>query len=682
MSPPSQLLLGLCAALLLGDGADAFAATASGRRMAMPRDEFERACAAHRSITALKEDAPNTFLSAPADESIFCDDMVLRNDLGLQVVRGRSAYLEAFDVVRQASASSLVPLEVKEQVRCTFAAVAGGVDVRWRVPMRIGGAGGGANVELSGCSAYEVDARGRLRAHTLSDLRVNGRRLPSSALGAWLELLQARGPGSSPGSALLLLMDTLKAAEPDASPVSSAADGDTAGGAAAKATLDTNSEPPLPGSDAWAAYERRYRVLADLTSGFETLLEREPPLGAYAETVEVRAESGETLVEGKAQYVQLLRALRGVHSTLGASPLLRHTFDFDFVDASEVGLDTDDADADDAVGVAWEYTLRGAASGRTVGTLAATSVFVLRAAGDEATDEAPDKATGNTADDATSPLLRIERHVLVGLRLNGRPALPAPLLEQLRRVQADAPELVRLVSSTLLAVSAAGATGGGVGSATIGAAAEPLPSETAAATSAASSSAASSFATGYVRLLRALHAQLPRLRSEAPDVEGLCVSSVEVRGLLREPLLQGRPALAAAVSGLRQLATVIEREGALSFPAEGGAEWSLEVEESLAIAVRWSLSFELGGAERGRLAPRVALPGKLEGEIVLSLAADDARISELWLRQLAVNGREVVDGRLSELLKSLSEGRGGGDIVRELIRRAVSGSRWDPSSRD
>ena len=147
---------------------------------------LSEACAAHRSITALKEDAPNTFLSAPADESIFCDDMVLRNDLGLQVVRGRSAYLEAFDVVRQASASSLVPLEVKEQVQCTFAAVAGGVDVRWRVPMRIGGAGGGANVELSGCSAYEVDARGRLRAHTLSDLRVNGRRLPSSALGAWL----------------------------------------------------------------------------------------------------------------------------------------------------------------------------------------------------------------------------------------------------------------------------------------------------------------------------------------------------------------------------------------------------------------------------------------------------------------------------------------------------------------
>ena len=154
-------------------------------------------------------------------------------------------------------------------------------------------------------------------------------------------------------------------------------------------------------------------------------------------------------------------------------------------------------------------------------------------------------------------------------------------------------------------------------------------------------------------------------------MEGLCVSSVEVRGLLREPLLQGRPALAAAVSGLRQLATVIEREGALSFPAEGGAEWSLEVEESLAIAVRWRLSFELGGAERGRLAPRVALPGKLEGEVVLSLAADDARISKLWLRQLAVNGREVVDGRLSELLKSLSEGRGGGDIVRELIIRRL-----------
>ena len=39
--------------------------------------------------------------------------------------------------------------------------------------------------------------------------------------------------------------------------------------------------------------------------------------------------------------------------------------------------------------------------------------------------------------------VKIVRHALIDLKLNGRTALPAPLLEQLRRVQNDAPELVK-----------------------------------------------------------------------------------------------------------------------------------------------------------------------------------------------------------------------------------------------
>ena len=143
--------------------------------------------------------------------------------------------------------------------------------------------------------------------------------------------------------------------------------------------------------------------------------------------------------------------------------------------------------------------------------------------------------------------------------------------------------------------------------------------------------------------------------------------------MLREPLLQGRPALGGVLRGLRRLAAVIEREGALSFPAEGGGEWHIEVEGSLAVVLRWSLSFELGGAERNRLAPRVAIPGRLEGEVVLSVDESDARVREVWVRRLAVNGREMVDGRLAELLTSVAEGRGGGDVLAELLRRAVTG---------
>ena len=183
-----------------------------------------------------------------------------------------------------------------------------------------------------------------------------------------------------------------------------------------------------PGSDAWEAFESRQRLLLELLDGFDALLTREPSLARYAEGVELRAETDEVLVTGRSQYAQLLGALRGLHSTLAASPLLQHTFEFELLDD-----DGDGGAPPTEARVAWRYALQGAGSGARVATLEATSAFELEADGDNG--------------------LVVARHKLRELQLNGRAALPAPLLRQLRRAQADAPELVKLLSAALLVVS-------------------------------------------------------------------------------------------------------------------------------------------------------------------------------------------------------------------------------------
>ena len=608
-------------------------------------DDFERASTAHRTILALKRDAPDAFASPPADETIFSDDIKFSNDVGLQVVSGRAAYLEALGVVRQAVASPLVPLEITERVRCKFEPNSDSVRVQWRVPVRVGGGGGGATVELSGLSTYSLNGRGKLGSHTLSDLRVNQRRLPSSTLGAWLELLQkARGPGpASPGSALLLLMETLKAER----------DGGEQGGSSAAAEADegtaaVDDTTPLPGTDSWAAYERRHSILFDLSSGFDVLLDREPPLGSYEEGVELVAESGEVLVSGLPQYKQLLATLRNVHGALSVSPLLQHSFEFEFVDGKE---------EEEEVRVAWRYQLEGVGSGRSVVALEATSKFDLKSSGEDNDDD------GDT--------VKIVRHALIDLKLNGRTALPAPLLEQLRRVQNDAPELVKFVSSTLLAVSgrSLGGSAGGRRGATRDGAPPAMPRP---AVPSSTSSSSASFASGYVRLLKALHRQLPLLLSEAIDLDDIAVSNVEVRGLLREPLLQGRQPLNAALGGLRRIASLMLSEGALSVPSGGdGLDWRIEVDESLGVVIRWSLSFEFGGAEKGRIAPRVAVPGKVEGEVLLGLAEEDARVREVWVRRLALNGQELLPKRLSDWIgRAASASSSPADVV-EFVRSVV-----------
>ena len=173
-------------------------------------DELERGAAAHRNVLSLKRDAPAVFTTPPSDEAIFSDEIVLRGDLGLPVVRGRAAYLEAFSALRQAAESPLVPLEFGA-LNCTFEPESQRLLVRWRAPLRVGNAAAGRDLELSGLSTYEIDGRGQLSSHLLSDLRVGGRQLPSSTIGSWLEVLQARGQ-SSPASSLMLLMETLAAA--------------------------------------------------------------------------------------------------------------------------------------------------------------------------------------------------------------------------------------------------------------------------------------------------------------------------------------------------------------------------------------------------------------------------------------------------------------------------------------
>ena len=561
-------------------------------------DELERGAAAHRNVLSLKRDAPAVFTTPPSDEAIFSDEIVLRGDLGLPVVRGRAAYLEAFSALRQAAESPLVPLEFGA-LNCSFEPESERLLVRWRAPLRVGNAAAGRDVELSGLSTYEIDGRGQLSSHLLSDLRVGGRQLPSSTIGSWLEVLQARGQ-SSPASSLMLLMETLAAAREAGDAPPPAPGGEAATESAARC------DAPPPGSDAWVSFESRQRLLLELLDGFDALLTREPSLARYAEGVELRAETDEVLVTGRSQYAQLLGALRGLHSTLAASPLLQHTFEFELLDD-----DGDGGAPPTEARVAWRYALQGAGSGARVATLEATSAFELEADGDNG--------------------LVVVRHKLRELQLNGRAALPAPLLRQLRRAQADAPELVKLLSAALLVVSDRGL-----------APAAPRPPPAAAA--APSGAPSPQFAPGYVRLLKSLHAQLPFLLTDAPALDDVCAANVEVKGLLREPLLQGRQPLGAALGALRRLFSA--GESALTLP-DDAVKVAIEVEPTLAIVVRWELSVELGAAEAGRAAPRVALPARIVGEARLQPDARDAIVREVWVRQLSVNGQPLLPKRLA-----------------------------------
>ena len=62
--------------------------------------------------------------------------------------------------------------------------------------------------------------------------------------------------------------------------------------------------------------------MSSLGAGFSSLLESQPELDGYDEEVELRAASGELLLQGRAQYAQLVSSLQRVNTALTASPLL------------------------------------------------------------------------------------------------------------------------------------------------------------------------------------------------------------------------------------------------------------------------------------------------------------------------------------------------------------------------
>ena len=111
----------------------------------------------------------------------------------------------------------------------------------------------------------------------------------------------------------------------------------------------------------------------------------------------------------------------------------------------------------------------------------------------------------------------------------------------------------------------------------------------------------------------------------------------------------------------------------MSVPAGGdGLDWRIEVDESLGVVIRWSLSFEFGGAEKGRIAPRVAVPGKVEGEVLFGLAEEDARVREVWVRRLALNGQELLPKRLSDWIgRAASASSSPAADVVEFVRSVV-----------
>ena len=101
--------------------------------------------------------------------------------------------------------------------------------------------------------------------------------------------------------------------------------------------------------------------------------------------VELVAESGEVLVSGLPQYKQLLATLRNVHGALSVSPLLQHSFEFEFVGGGGTR-----AQQRTEVRVSWRYQLEGVGSGRSVVALEATSKFDLKSSGEDNDDEGAD----------------------------------------------------------------------------------------------------------------------------------------------------------------------------------------------------------------------------------------------------------------------------------------------------
>ena len=680
-------------------------------------EEFARRCTAHRNIMQLRLDAPRA-LSSPPGASIFSEDVCLRGDLGQTLARGRESYLAAFAAVARFTSSPLVPLQTGE-LECEFVTGENELTVRWRTTVATSLID--SSVAVTGESLYEIDANGQLCSHTLSDLRLDGNRLPSSTLSAWLGAVQKRNP-STPGEALALLAETLNldgggGAEPPASsiptapsPVPSSPPPPPAPSTAAQSSSPPPSpsepprafEAPAAGSAGWPAYARLHTVAEALLGQFGTLLEAPQELRPYADDVELRAASGEVLLSGKPQYAQLLSSLLKAHTSLAASPLLTHRWQFEMraqpADAADRSLATGSSSSSSSsaeaeagelgaggrwprLAVSWAYELggRGQREGSTLLTLRADSAFELTGGGG---------GGGGSGGGAGVDEPRIASHTLRSLEVNGRPALPAALLRQLRLLQGggagsgSGADMLQLLTGTLLSVSesvlapvpvgAAAAGGGGVGG------------RSGAAGAAAAGDISAAYATGFVRLMALLHAELPRALVAPLSLEAVCSEQVEVRGLLRERLLRGRGALGGALAAARQAYAALSAEGALTTAAaEAPVKLTLQVTPELDVLVVWELQATVGpaapslgsvvgggaggaggaGGEAGTAggAPpggplRIGLPLALRGTVRLRPDPQTGRVREVWVQALSVNGTPLLPELLSRWVETAARG--------------------------
>ena len=323
---------------------------------------FSRARSQHRTVAALQTYAPSAF-AMPPDSSILADDIFLAGDLGQILAKGKDAYVNAFTGLARMNGSPLLPLRAGD-VAATFerddAVTSDGRCLRGG-----GGGGGGGSLPtfdpvamspfargftLSGVSTYAFESddaasRRRLASHRITDLRVDGRQLPSSFLG---EVVTQRGGsmGGGGGMELLAALGSALATAPS-SPSSPSSSSSSSSASSTSSTSSSSSsfspapvwpsagaEPPAPGSGAWPAYEATHYLATSLVAQFRELLDASPPDASelsrrgYASEVTLRSEGGERLLQGTQQYAQLLSSIVGAHRALIASPLLKHSFAF------------------------------------------------------------------------------------------------------------------------------------------------------------------------------------------------------------------------------------------------------------------------------------------------------------------------------------------------------------------
>jgi len=254
------------------------------------------------------------------------------------------------------------------------------------------------------------------------------------------------------------------------------------------------------------------------------------------------------------------------------------------------------------------------------------------------------QATAEGGGGGRASSLLVQTHSLHQLMVNGRQALPAPLLAGIRRAELSSPESLQAVSDVLLR-------------ATEGALA-PLPRSSAAARTSplaqgGDTPASAAFALGFVAVLRAIQDGAPALLTREPDLS-LASEKILVRGLLREPLLQGRSSVGAALRSSRQGYAALVRDGALTAEAEAPvlSSTQLEPDGSLLVSLRLPASIGSNGAPPPL---RAGLPLELTASMVCRLDTATGMLTEVWIKALAINGRPLLPALLSRWVQQASE---------------------------